>query len=60
MRMLLRANGLLLHCILVCKYHFVVSFAFLERFQRGVLGFDKGLDGECVFGVEILWGFCFS
>lgn len=26
-----------------------MSFAFLERFQRGVLGFDKGLDRGNVF-----------
>ena len=58
--MLLRVNGLLLHGILLCKYHFIVSLLFLSDFSVVFWGLTRDWTGECVFGVEILWGFCFS
>lgn len=53
MRMLLRVNGLLLHCIPLCKHHVVASLLFLSDFSVVFWGLTRDWIGEGVFGVEM-------
>ena len=53
MRMLLRVNGLRLHCIPLHKYHFVVSLLFVSDFSVVFWGLTRDWTGECVSWVEI-------